>query len=313
VPFSIENKLVVAIASSALFDLQESHRIFQAKGAEEYRKYQRDHEDDILQPGVAFHFVRRLLGFNPPEPEKQQVEVILLSRNDSDTGQRVMNSIEKHGLAITRGAFLRGDPPYEYLGAFNVRLFLSGNREDVKEAVDMGHPAGQVVGSAHADDPKDLELRIAFDFDGVLADDEAERVFQAKGLKEFHASEQEKAANPLGAGPLKSFLEEVSRLQQIERERSERDPGYRPRLKTAIVTSRNAPAHKRLITTLRSWGIVVDKTFFLGGMDKNRIIEVFRPHLFFEDQMDYAEPAATRAPSVHVPFGEINRRAAKEE
>src|SRR5215813_12669124 len=67
----------------------------------------------------------------------------------------------------------------------------------------------------------------------------------------------------------------------------------------------NAPAHVRVITTLRDWDIEVDETFFLGEIDKNRILEVFKPHIYFDDQLVYAEPAQGVIPSVHVPFGGV--------
>jgi 5'-nucleotidase len=306
-PYPIDDKLVVAVASSALFDLTESDRVFREQGEEEYRRYQREHEEDVLSPGVAFSFIRRLLNLNAADSEDQPVEVILLSRNDPDTGLRVFNSIAHHKLAISRGAFVSGKQPYKYMPAFNASLFLSANEKDVREAVLDGRPAGQVLGSALADDPTDAELRIAFDFDGVLASDEAEQVYKAKGLKSFFDHETSNAPLPLEAGPLKRLLEEMARLQRLERDRREKDPNYTPQVRTAIVTSRNAPAHGRFVTTLRSWGITVDETLLLGGMDKNRVLQIFRPHIFFDDQLTHATPAAVVAPSVHVPFGVANK------
>lgn len=300
-------ELVIAIASSALFDLTESDRVFRESGEEEYRRYQRDHEQDILSPGVAFSFIRRLLSLNMPDQEDQPVEVILLSRNDPDTGLRVFNSIAHHKLSIIRGAFVSGRRPYKYMPAFNASLFLSANEHDVRDAVLDWRPAGQVLGSALADDPTDPELRIAFDFDGVLASDEAERVYKDKGLEVFLDSETAKAPLPLEPGPLKRLLQEMARLQNLERNRVRRDPNYSPKIRTAIVTSRNAPAHRRVVTTLRTWGIMVDETLLLGGMDKNRVLEIFRPHMFFDDQLTHAEPAAVIAPSVHVRFDVRNR------
>jgi 5'-nucleotidase len=308
VQFPIDEKFVVALASSALFDLTESDRVFRERGEEEYRKYQREHEEDVLNPGVAFPFVRRLLSLNGPDPDDRPVEVILLSRNDPDTGLRVFNSIAHYKLSISRGAFVTGRRPYRYMPAFNASLFLSANEEDVRAAVEDGRAAGQVLGSALADDPADPELRIAFDFDGVLTSDEAEKVNQERGLQDFLDHEDTHAPLPLEPGPLKRLLEEMARLQRLERERATRDPNYVLKIRTAIVTSRNAPAHRRLVTTLRSWGITVDETLLLGGLDKNRVLEIFRPHIFFDDQRTHAVPASTVAPSVHVPFG-INNRA----
>ncbi|MEW4529384.1 5'-nucleotidase [Maioricimonas sp. JC845] len=305
-PFPIEQKLVVAIASSALFDLRDADRIFREEGLDAYRQHQRAHQDKPLACGVAFPFIRQLLRINEVD-EGEPVEVILLSRNDPDTGLRVFKSIEHYGLGITRGAFLNGRSPWRYVRAYEASLFLSANRNDVKEAIMNGHPAGPVLESTQTDDPDDRELRVAFDFDGVLADDEAERIYQETGdLAKYHSSEKEQASRPLNPGPLKELLEKIAHIQQTERKRAEADSSYEPMIRTAIITSRNAPAHERMITTLRHRGITVDETFFLGGMDKSRILDVFRPHIFFDDQKVHLDTASGIVPSVHVPFGVTN-------
>jgi 5'-nucleotidase len=302
-PFPIEEKLVVAVASSALFDLRESDSVFREKGERAYREYQRQKETDILQAGVAFPFIKRLLTINKPADKYEPVEVILLSRNDPDTGARVMHSIRSYGLPISRAAFLRGGDPIRYIKPFNASLFLSANAKDVREAIMRQLPAGRVLASTFADDPNDHELRVAFDFDGVIIDDEAERVYSIENISGFHASEVKKALEPHNPGPLKRLLEEIGKIHKREIERSEQDPNYKPTIRIAIITSRNAPADRRVVTTLRAWGIEIDDTFFLGGIDKNRILAEFKPHIFFDDQMINAEPAAGTVPSVHVPFG----------
>jgi 5'-nucleotidase len=307
VPYPLEQKLVIAVASSALFDLSESHEIFLKEGADAYRAYQRAHQDDVLKPGVAFPFIRRLLSLNG-DASDSPVEVILLSRNDPDTGLRVMRSIKAHGLAISRGAFLRGRAPHRYISAFNASLFLSGNEKDVREAIAAGHPAGVVLASKYEDDVNDTELRVAFDFDGVLADDEAEIVYHETGnLDAFHEAEQQKVLKAHNAGPLTELLLKIAKLQERELEKQETDSSYKPRVRIAIVTARNAPSHERMITTLREWGISVDETFFLGGVEKKRILEVFAPHIFFDDQRVHLDPASGLVPSVHVPFGIKNQ------
>lgn len=306
-PFPIEQKLVVAVASSALFDLSESEAVFLDKGEKAYREYQRRREADVLKPGVAFSFIKRLLNLNRPAEQDEPVEVILLSKNDPDTGLRVLNSIEHYGLPITRATFLRGGDPFQYIEPFNASLFLSADEKNVKEAVMRGLPAGRVLASSYIDDPNDRELRVAFDFDGVIADDEAERIYQIQGLEGFHKEEVKRALEPHNPGPLKRLLEEIGRIHQREITRAESEPSYKPVIRIAIITARNAPAHKRMVTTLRAWGIEIDQTFFLGGMDKGRILAEFKPHLFFDDQMTHAEPASGMVPSVHVPFGMINK------
>jgi 5'-nucleotidase len=306
VPYPIEKKLVIAVASSALFDLSESDRVYRERGVEEYRQHQRENEDVILPPGVAFPLITRLLGLNGFTETDKPVEVVLLSRNDPDTGLRVFKSIQSYRLDITRAAFVSGRTPFRYLEAFNAALFLSGNMIDVREAVMRGAPAGQVLPTEFVDDVAESELRIAFDFDGILADDSAEAIFRSSGLQAFLDSEAEAAAVPMPAGPLSRFFREIAKLQRREREKKSADAGYEPRLRIAIVTARNAPAHERVVTTLREWGIEVDEVFFLGGIDKARILREFRPHIFFDDQMGHVEGASRVVPSAHVPFGVSN-------
>ena len=173
----LERALVIGVASSALFDLRESDAVFREQGEEKYREYQREHLDDVLEPGVAFPFIRRLLDLNDLSDRERLVEIVILSRNDPETGMRVMRSVAHHGLDITRAIFMQGRAPYRFMKPLRMSLFLSANEVDVREATDMGFAAGHVVGHA-AEDDGGADLRIAFDFDGVLADDSAEQVFQ---------------------------------------------------------------------------------------------------------------------------------------
>lgn len=305
--YPIEEKFVVAVASSALFNLEESDRVFREKGEEPYRDYQRKHESIVLEKGVAYPLVKRLLALNGAEPVDQPVEVVLLSRNDPDTGLRVFKSMEHYGLSISRAAFVAGADPIRYMEAFNACLFLSANREDVQEAVARGLPAAQIFPTGYKDDEDDQELRIAFDFDGIIADDSAEAVFQSsEDLKVFHDSERQKALEPLPDGPMHRFFSGLSRLQRREWEKREADSSYKPRIKMAIVTARNAPAHERVVTTLRNDMFRIDEAFFLGGIEKKRVLRIFRPHLFLDDQLGHIEGVASVFPSAHVPFGITN-------
>lgn len=302
--YPIEQKLVIAVASSALFKLDEADAVFRKQGVSAYRQYQRQHENDLLEPGVAFPFIRHFLELNQVFPGLQPAEVVLLSRNDSDTGMRVFHSIEHYALGIVRAAFTRGNSPFRYIPAYNVSLFLSANADDVNEAICRRYPAGLVLPSPAMDDPSDHELRVAFDFDGVIADDSAEKVYQQQGMAAFHRSEQELAETAIAPGPLGDLFRKLGNLSTLEDEWEERDPGYKRFLKTAIITARSAPAHKRVATTLRNWNITVDETHFLGGLDKGRILATLRPHIFFDDQRHpHLEAAQEFTPSVHIPFG----------
>ncbi len=303
-PFPIERKFVVAISSSALFDAGESGRIFDTEGPEAYRAFQEAHLHEPMEPGVAFPFIRRILRLNDLFPDEHPVEVVILSRNFPETGLRVFNSIKAHGLDITRAAFCGNRAPYEFLAPFNATLFLSANEQDVRDAVARGLPAGLVIQS-HCEDDSDVQLRLAFDFDAVLADDESERVYKSSGsLDTFNQHEVDKHEVPLNPGPLKEFLTKIAYFQKMEAKRFKQDPVYEKILTTSIVTARSAPAHERVINTLKGWGISVDSVFFLGGIEKKRILEALKPHLFFDDQIAHLN--STTIPQVHIPFGVAN-------
>lgn len=306
-PYPIEKKLVIAVASSALFDLTESDSIFQVQGLKAYKEYQRKNVDKPFDKGVAFPFIKRLLSLNSYFPEEMPVEVILMSKNSPETGLRAFNSIAHYGLDITRAGFTSGQPHFKYLPSFNTSLFLSANKSDVEDAIAHRLAAGMVLNTSVIDDDYDNELRIAFDFDGVLADDESEKVFQKDGLTTYQKYESERSSIPLNAGPVIGLLKKISFYQKLEARKAEQDKSYKPILKTAIVTARNAPVHTRMITTLNSWGIDINEAFFLGGIDKSRILNVMRPHIYFDDQMGHLDHL-DKIPAVHIPFGVVNNK-----
>ena len=335
-PYDLDHRLVVGVSSSALFDLSDSQRVFDEQGIDAYRAYQDEHLDRTLRPGVAFEFVQRLLSLNDLSPSAQDplVEVFVLSKNDPTTGLRVMSSVAAHGLPISRSIFTQGVAPYAYIPALNISLFLSGDAGDVRTATGLGYPAGQVLGSAAVghlaaagptaqstpgalvapgggpDSTPDAELRVAFDFDGVLADDSAERIFQTDGLEQFHRYESARKVTEHHAGPILPFLRGLSTIQRREEERVAEDPTYRPRVRVSIVTARSAPSHERAVNTLRSWGVTVNDAFFLGGAEKGRVLRVLRPHIFFDDQRGHLDPVAREVTSVLVPYGVTNEEAA---
>lgn len=204
---------------------------------------------------------------------------------------------------------MTGSSPHEYIPAFNISLFLSSNEEDVQKAIDKDYPAGVVLPSKVYDDELDVELRVAFDFDGVIADDEAESVYKKHNdLTEFQAHETEKQSIPHQPGPLANLFKKLSFMQKLEEKRSKEDAEYKKILRTAIVTARNAPSHERVVTTLKSWGVSADESFFLGGMEKSRILTVLKPHMFFDDQLSHLQSPAGDIPMVHIPFGVANKK-----
>lgn len=299
------DKLVIAISSRAMFKMDDSHQVYEQEGLAAYSQYQIDHEDEPLQPGDAFPLVKKLLSINERLHGEARVEIILLSRNSADTGLRVFNSIEHYGLSISRAAFCSGESPYRYVQAFGCHLFLSTDAEDVRSALDAGVAAATFLPSSkagtnikageHAD-----QLRFAFDGDAVLFSDEAEQVYKADGLEAFTATERAAAKEPLSGGPFKSFL---SALQKLQAE----FPGDDSPIRTALVTARSAPAHERVIRTLRAWHIRIDESLFLGGLPKVEFLRAYGADVFFDDQRGHCDLASEHIATGHVPHGVANK------
>jgi len=294
------NKLVVAISSRALFDLQASHAVFQEQGVEAYCQYQIEHENEVLNPGVAFPLVQKLLQLNQLGTPRERVEVILLSRNSADTGLRVFNSIQQHNLPITRAAFTNGDSPFRYVEPFGADVFLSSESTDVANTLAKGLAAATMLPSHQSSDRVDNDkLRIAFDGDAVVFSDEAERVFKQQGLKEFSKHEVKAAKKPLPGGPFRTMLAALHKIQA-------EFPADESPIRTAIITARAAPAHERVIRTLRAWNIRIDEAVFLGGLPKGEFLRTFGADIFFDDQQGHCDSARQHVPTGHVPHGIAN-------
>lgn len=291
-PVSLQDKLVVAISSRALFDFEEENRVFDAQNPREYMRLQQERLAVPAKPGVAFPLVHKLLAFNTDAV--QRVEVVMLSRNDPVTALRIFRSAQSAGLQLERGVFTQGRDPFRYLRPLGAHLFLSANERDVSEALQLGFPAARVLTeSVAAGINYPNELRIAFDGDAVLFSDEAERVYQEGGLEAFVSHETTKAALPLSGGPFKPLLAALHQLQQ-------QGNASGMRLRIALVTARSAPAHERAINTLMKWNLAVDEAMFLGGLEKGPFLREFEPDFFFDDQTGHVSSAAR-----HVPAGQV--------
>ena len=296
-PVTLEDKLVVAISSRALFNLEEENKVFEAGDNEGYMKLQLDRIDVPAAPGIAYSLIRKLLRFN--DDGVQRVEVVILSRNDPVSGMRIFRSSAAADIKLQRGVFTQGRPPFGYLRPLRAHLFLSVNAQDVREALNAGFPAARVlVESVKASDAWPNEVRIAFDGDAVLFSDEAERVFQAQGLDAFQAHELSKADLPLPEGPFKPLLAALHRLQMAG--------NAQMRIRTALVTAGSAPAHERAIRTLMKWNIRVDEAMFLGGLPKGEFLREFEPDFFFDDQTGHVDAASRHVPAGHVSSGISN-------
>ncbi|OGT49111.1 MAG: 5'-nucleotidase [Gammaproteobacteria bacterium RIFCSPHIGHO2_12_FULL_38_11] len=289
-PIDISHKLIIAISSRALFDLDESNAIYEKEGVEKYAQYQIAHESDILKPGPAFPLVQKLLHLNK---RGDFVEIVLLSKNSADTGLRIFNSIAHYQLNITRAAFTSGESTFNYAQAFHSHLFLSTNTNDVKNALCSGCAAAEIFSSTVKENSTN-ELRIAFDGDAVLFSNDSEKIFQNEGIDAFTKHEVTGAKNPLPGGPFKGFLKALQHLQQ-------QFPVDECPVRTALVTARQAPTHERVILTLRAWGIRIDEALFLGGLSKGEFLKAFQADIFFDDQPIHCESAAKHVTTAHVP------------
>ena len=290
--------LVIAISSRALFNLEDSHRVFKEEGLNAYQQYQISKEDLPLEQGDAFLLVQKLLGLNKLL-EESPVQVILLSRNSADTGLRVFNSIQHYGLDISRAAFSGGNSPYRYISAFNSHLFLSTDGADVRQALESGVAAATILPSEKSVTANE-KLKIAFDGDAVLFSDDSEKIFKNEGLEAFTENEKEAANEPLSGGPFKPILAALQQIQMAF------PPGESP-LRTCLVTARAAPAHERVVRTLRAWNIRIDESLFLGGLDKGEFLRAFDADVFFDDQEGHCESARNHVATGHVPHGISNQ------
>ena len=310
-------KLVIGVSSRALFDLTVENEIFEQQGLEAYCSYQVEHEKDILKPGPGFRLIQSLLRLNDYYKEKHPIEVIIMSRNSPDTSLRIFHTIKHYNLPITRAVLASGASLAPYLNAFQMDLFLSACEEDVQCAIDNGIAAGIIcTEQTYAENivafPKhgaateweeDYQIRIAFDGDAVLFSDESEQIFREKGLCAFEENEERNAAKPLNPGPFALFLQKLASLQrELEREMGAGNEAGTCLIRTALVTSRCAPAHERVIRTLREWNVRIDEVFFMGGLDKKEVLRAFGAQIFFDDQFVHTSSAAKVVPSARVPY-----------
>lgn len=296
--YNLSKKLVIGVSSRALFDLTLENEIFEKQGVEAYCDYQVQHENEVLKPGPGFSIIKALLNINHLPGQEGRVEVIVMSRNSADTSLRVFNAIEHYGLDISRAVLASGAALAPYLNAFRTDLFLSAYEDDVQSAVNSGIAAGILCADGKHYYSCDNEIdciRIAFDGDAVLFSDDSEKIYQEHGLEAFEKNEMENAKNPLSAGPFAKFLKTISDLQKEFH--SSKSP-----IRTALVTSRSAPAHERVIRTLRAWEVRIDEAFFLGGIFKRDVLEAFGAHIFFDDQAVHTTPASEVVPSARVPY-----------
>ena len=304
--FNLENTLVIGISATALLDLTKEDKLFRDEykkhpdtAIDIYRKHMFESENIPLTEGIGFPLVKSLLNLNryQKEGEAPLVEVVVMSRNSPDTGVRVLNTIRELNLNITRSAFTAGESSADYLEAFDVDLFLTTNEDDAQKVIDNGVCASAVLNTPpeYKCDIPDEQVRIAFDGDAVLFDESSELVYKEDGMQAFHDNEEKSQNIPMSEGPFAAFLKKLAKLQERLPMKMEFSP-----VRIAIVTARNAPSDLRVIKTLRHWGVYVDEAFFLGGIEKSKILQSFKAHIFFDDQDVHLKQSSLVVPSGKV-------------
>ena len=307
--YDLESRLVIGVSSRALFDLTVENEIFKTQGIDAYCCYQVEHEKELLKPGNGFRLIEALLNINKIPGQEGRVEVIIMSHNSPDTSLRVFNSIAHYGLNISRAVLASGASLTPYLEAFHTDLYLSADEEDVQSAIDCGIAAGIICCDEIKVPGNQNEIsqrRIAFDGDAVLFSDESERIYKEKGLEAFEENERLQAEQPMKRGPFAKFLKTISDIQR------EFTPQQAP-IRTALVTARSAPAHERVIRTLRAWNVRIDEAFFLGGITKTEVLRAFGAHIFFDDQAVHTQPASEVVPSARVPYKQDRQEEHKRD
>ncbi len=305
-PFSLENTLVIGISTTALFDLSEADSLFQKESQDNkdnamqnYRNYMLETEDTPLDKGIGYPLVEALLDLNKykNQADAPLVEVVIMSRNSPDTGMRVLKTIRHYGLAITRSAFTAGESTADYIEAYSVDLFLTTNESDAQKVIDSNICASAILSipPQYKCDTPNGQVRIAFDGDAVLFNEESELVYKQEGIKAFHAKENTEQDIPMHEGPFAKFLKKLAKLQ----DRLPMSVEFSP-VRIALVTARNSPAEMRVIKTLRQGGVYVDEAFFLGGIEKSAILKAFKAHIFFDDQDDHLATSSLVVPSGKV-------------
>ena len=293
--YNLENKLVVAVSSRALFDLETENKVFEKKGLDQYYKHQLENENKPLKKGTGYRLIENLLKINQHFSEdEKQVEVIILSKNNAGASLRITNAINEHKLDILRSGWTSGNDISSYLKAFKVDLFLSADDEDVIHAIQNGVAAAKILPS-HQDVHNSLgdQVRIAFDGDTVLFSGASELVYKEHGLEAFIKHEQDNKDNPLEKGVFAKLLLTIANIQK-------KFKGKESPIRTALVTARSAPTHERVIKTLNVWNVRIDEAFFLGGSEKYEVLEAFGADIFFDDQDIHLNLSASVVPSAKV-------------
>lgn len=291
-----DDSLVIGISSRALFKLDHEDRIYRERGTQAFIDYQREHEVDLIEKGVAFPLVQALIGLNETLSVngKPAIEVVIVSRNHPECLIRINNSLGHYGIPIKRAVFTGNGDPLPHLKALKVGLFLSSEERAVMDALQAGISAGLIHGGPDFAQELDGTPIIAFDGDAVLFSDESDRAYKDGKLPGFRAHETAKVDIPLPPGPLHKFAGALEKLR-------EKYPIESPPFRIALVTARDMEFGIRPIRTLQKWGIRLDHATFCSDMSKAVALAALKPLIFFDDNLRNCVDACASTPTIRVP------------
>lgn len=289
-------KLVIAITSDVLFDLNTAIKVGRSSVA--------------FEKGHGFVFIKKMLDLNNIVENETLVEVILLCMNKEKQFD-ILKSVKYYNLNIARAIFTENQSPKDYISASNVSLFLSSNYEEILEVINLNLAAGKILPTNTSNDLSDnIELRIAFDFDGVIVDDESDVVFEESGCnyEAFFKHEIENALVGQTPGPFFNFFKKIFYIQKIEEKISTTNNSYKKVIRTSIITSRNLHSCERPMRTLKEWDIEVNDIFVMAGQEKSEVLKILKPHLYVDDQLKHLYAKIENVCFLHVPFGIKNNQ-----
>lgn len=309
-----DEKLVMGIGTSIVFDMSEADAVFRrvtaekgkAEGEAAYRAYMMERMDEPLELGPGFEFVQSYL-------DHPHHELVICSRNSALTALRAMRSFYKHGLIPDRLFFTNGGDIAEYMEAYDVDFFLSANMDDIKAVNDAGTPAALVrhkkklvevdeIVKAMADKnlatvkPRTRPQLVHSSAAPVDAKPAAKRSFKAVKGKLCYVYDYDKVlVGPesddfFAANGLDAYKQVEAQMRDTPMEEgpffhlyqkqigiNRRAPLGTEPYKISIVTARGGLASFRALNQLVHWGLEPNgEVHFRNGTSKQPVLEIMR-------------------------------------
>jgi 5'-nucleotidase len=297
--------LNIAISSKLILDMTVPCQIFDNLGKQAFEQHMAENINKPLPEGPMVPLIRAL-------QETGLVNFFVVSKIGPESGKRITQSLQFHGINIPADNLIYLDKyeAYTHAKTLNVHAYLSCNAEDVTNALKDGIPAAYLMPISYSRKPIPNEIKIALDFDGIIAADDSDvfayAAFAANtasiALDLIRAHEFANQNNILKPGPFAPFAKALSDVRKILSERDGR------KLRLEVVTARcEAQCGPRAKNTLKALGIEVDNIEFRDGKSKGEYIATVGAHLFFDDTVKHIHSVSSEGIlSAHAPHGVAN-------